>query len=168
VLPWDVSFRLSSNLQRTLFCLHVCASEAVWCFITSGTQGHAKQRIKGAAHLLCICSTHKHTFPRAHREPDKLGGGGVDASSEAAASSPNADLINVFLQLKELNKDHKFKASANQKVGAFGVCDGGTENARQLCCNVKRVCRKFSNKEAHKSQSPARFAGGLEAYPQFL
>mmetsp|Transcript_20548 Transcript_20548/g.57281 ORF Transcript_20548/g.57281 Transcript_20548/m.57281 type:complete len:356 (-) Transcript_20548:459-1526(-) len=32
------------------------------------------------------------------------------------ASGPNAELVKIFLQLKEMNKDHAFKAKANEKV----------------------------------------------------
>lgn len=40
-----------------------------------------------------------------------------DPAEEPEPTGPNADLISIFMRLKEHNKDHKFKAAANDKVG---------------------------------------------------
>ena len=40
----------------------------------------------------------------------------VPASGVADTSGVNGELVNVFLQMKEVNKDNMWKAKANEKV----------------------------------------------------
>ncbi|KAF5842203.1 hypothetical protein DUNSADRAFT_8603, partial [Dunaliella salina] len=39
-----------------------------------------------------------------------------EAPPALGSSGENAELVKIFMQLKEMNKDHQFKAKANEKV----------------------------------------------------